>query len=138
MRFSFGGLAAIDVTDRVARILGFVTEAREAGTKSAGNTTNPAANAILADSGALANAGIYRVTVTVATSVTFNPAVMQIQHRDAANAVTNVALGVAQGATTFSTLLFFLTLVANERVRVTNITALVGDVHAAVSYERIS
>ncbi len=95
MRIASAAGSSTDVTDRVARLLGLATEAREAGSNSAGNLLAPAINTILATTGALANPGIYRVVVVLGTDTSNNQQMWQVQHRNAADTATLVSFPMA-------------------------------------------
>src|SRR5712691_13120968 len=138
MRIASAAGSSTDVTDRAARLLGLATEAREVGNNGAGNLAAPAINTILATTGALANPGIYRVVVVFTTDTATNQLTYQVQHRNAADAATIVAFGLAALGNVLATFTFYVTIAANERVRVTNILAGVGNVQATLSWERIS
>ncbi len=138
MRIASAAGSSTDVTDRVARILGLVTEAREAGNNSGGNFLTPAINTILATTGALANPGIYRVVVVLSLDTANSHLMYQVQHRNAADAATIVSFPLGALGNTLATFTFYVTIAANERVRVTNILAGVGNIQAALSWERIS
>ena len=91
---------------------------------------NPAANDILADTGALA-AGVSNVSVVVATSVA---AIVSIEHRDAANTTTlHSQLVAVSGLGTLSCELPGVSLAANERIRLRNTTILVGSIQGSIT-----
>jgi hypothetical protein len=88
----------------------------------------PAANAVLADTGALA-AGTYLVEINLAASaVAAAGKHIQVEHRNAANAATVNYLGGCSGGQMFSTIVERVVVAAGERVR-----AVVGAVAFAAS-----
>lgn len=91
--------------------------------------TNPAANAILADSGALL-AGQTGVKIILGGNIA---CVATIEHRDAANTGnvrTQTIASVANGVVDID--LPGITFALNERIRVRNNVVLVGSVHASI------
>ncbi len=97
-----------------------------------GVVANPAAGAILADTGQAPAKGEYTVYVVAWASAA---AQMTLQHRDAANAanIAAVEFGVPAGDTVSFSLPFSLDV--NERVRVVMRAALTGNAAAAIVAE---
>jgi hypothetical protein len=94
-----------------------------------GILTNPALDAILADSGALA-AGQSSVKVMLGGNIA---CVATVEHRNAANAANINSQTVAIVANQVLELEFpGITFSASERIRVRNNAAIVGSVHASI------
>lgn len=103
---------------------------------TAGVQTDPAANAILADTAAL-GAGKYLFQAFISSSVA---GAFELEHRNAGNTANVFSQRVHVPASDTSRLpgpAFVLTLAASERVRVRNVAALTGNVQATISYTRI-
>jgi len=100
-----------------------------------GRASNPAANSVVVDTGALA-AGDYDVIflLTLTNSVMAQEFI-QLEHRDAANAVslTRWPMAGRDGVLSASlTMTFTMTLALNERFRITNGTAITGRVGGTI------
>jgi hypothetical protein len=99
--------------------------------------TNPAANTVLADSGAVTAAApdgtTYEYQVVASSTVA---AQIQVQHRDAANASTVESFDVflPAGVVTFPVQ---VTLKSNERVRVVLVSGITGSISAALAQARV-
>lgn len=85
-------------------------------------TTAPAAAAVLADTGAIAVAGHYRVRVKAATNDTAQN-ILQIAHRNAANAADVNLQDLSSGPNTWCEGEALFNLAANERVVVRPLAA---------------
>lgn len=97
-------------------------------------TTNPAANAIIIDTGALP-AGVYDVQafMSYSASVSGTDDFIHFEHRDAANAVTLSAWRLPNPTRDNDMSMgFALTLALNERLRVRNGTAITGKVAGTI------
>lgn len=95
---------------------------------SAGLTTNPAAGAVLADTGALA-ADDYYFLVIITDRLTAAPTDFRVQWRDAANAANQAEVPLVDGGTATFQLEGFAT---NERLRITAGQAMTGDVACSI------
>jgi hypothetical protein len=97
---------------------------------SAGIQTNPGANAILADTGAMPSAGKGTLQITLGANVA---AVAALEHRNAANDATLnsqvIACAINQA---FDTNFPNLEWVAGERFRVRLTAAIVGSAQASI------
>lgn len=97
---------------------------------SAGIQTNPAAAAVLADTGALAVGGRGAIKIILGANVAI---VCTIEHRNAANLANVNSQTIAVGANQVLDLdLPGLDWVAGERFRVTVNVAVVGSAHASI------
>jgi len=96
---------------------------------TAGIQTNPATDAILADSGALPG-GVGAVTVVIGGSVAF---IVTVEHRDAANTANVKTQVLAAGANDpFSVELPGINFAASERIRVRLNAGVTGSVQASL------
>ena len=90
-----------------------------------GKATTPAANAVIADTGALV-AGDYLVEITMGFADTVLAGKgLACEHRNAANAATVAELGVCPAGTAAPIVYKRVSVAANERIRVVNL-AVVG------------
>ena len=94
------------------------------GPATEGEQTNPADDALMADTGALAYAGTYEVLVTIGASAAAH---FQVQRRNAANAANVGSVPIAYGpAGQSGQYRFFFNIAAGERLRVVMDDALTG------------
>lgn len=85
-----------------------------------GRTTNPAANAVIVDTGQLAAGDFDVKAFMTAVGATMTRELIELQHRNAANSATINAwqMGMVGGATVHMEVDFSLTIATNERLRV--------------------
>lgn len=101
------------------------------GPVSEGELTNPADDALCADTGAVAFSGVYEFLVTIGASAAAH---FQVQRRNAANGANVGAVPIAYGpAGQSGQYRFFFNLVAGERVRVVMDDALTGTVAVSIN-----
>jgi hypothetical protein len=97
---------------------------------TAGILNNPAANTILADTGALASAGSATIQVILGADIA---AVATLEHRNAANSANINAQVIATGANqAFIAEFPNLSWAVNERFRVRLNNAIVGNAQASI------
>ena len=101
-------------------------------------TVNPGANAVLFDTGPIATPGNYAIVLYLMSSAAIGAGV-QIQHRDAANAVTKVINFVfpGMGALGIFGIGLYVPILANERIRVITTGALTTTMEIAATQAKI-
>jgi len=95
--------------------------------QSAGVQTNPVADTILADSGAIAAGGTFSVTMGCVTSV---PATVALELRDAANTTTlnSMSFNILDISKLTDLVQFSITVAANQRLRIRLVNAITGQI----------
>ena len=105
------------------------------GPKSEGEKTNPADDLLIADSGAVPNAGLFECIVSVGSSAAAD---VQVQRRNAANSATvgDVLILKVTGGNQTGQYRCLFKLEVSERIRVLMDDALTGTIAAIVNLEQ--